>query len=155
MDSPHRPDRRRSCLAVAGLVAVALAPLVAQAEVHYRWINERGVQVHSDRAPPPGIDYEVVDVGPSVVRPVRAEEGAVPRTIEPSPGNRFETVDPRRAEVEKNPEYCARARDNLYRLDNDARVRMRNEQGEVSYLEPEEREAERQKALKAIDIYCE
>lgn len=123
--------------------------------VYYRWLDERGQSVHSDRPPPKGVDYEVVSTGAaSVVRPVDGESGAVPKEITPRVGNEFEAVN-KKQEIEKNPEYCARARENLSRLDTDARIRMRNDKGEVRYLDEEERAMEREKAIASIEAYCE
>lgn len=146
------PPRRALLLAAvlgAGIAHHALA------EVHYRWIDERGQPVHSDRPPPPGVDYEVIAPGAGLKRPVKANEGAVPLDLEPKVGNEFEPVPTVAQPVPKNPEYCERSRENLWRFENAARVRMRNDQGEVYYVGPEEREARRQEALKAIEVYCE
>jgi hypothetical protein len=121
----------------------------------YRWTDERGNQVNSDRPPPPGIDYEVISTSSSMVRKVDPEEGAVPAKVKPAPGNQFDPVNTSKPVIEKNPEYCARARDNLAQLDTRARIRIRNEQGEVRFLTEAERAGERDKAISAIEAYCE
>jgi hypothetical protein len=123
--------------------------------VHYRWINERGEPVYSDRPPPKGTEYEVVSTDSSLVRRVDAETGAVPRKIEPTVTNDFEPVDTRADVVEKNPEYCARAQENLRLIDISPRIKLRNDQGEVRFLDDDERAVERQKAEEAIEAYCE
>lgn len=124
-------------------------------QVVYRWKDDRGNQVNSDRPPPKGIDYEVVSTTSSMVRPVDAEEGAVPAKVTPSPGNQFEPVESSPPKIEKNPEYCERAQENLAALDSKVRIQMRNEQGEVYFLTEEEREVQRQKALDSIAVNCE
>lgn len=126
----------------------------AAGEVYYRWVDDRGNPTHSDRPPPKGTDYEVITTGSNFKREVDATEGAVPLEVKPEPGNEFDVVK-ESTEVKKNPEYCARAQDNLAQLDTRARIRARNEQGEVRYLSEEEKAAEREKAQEAINIYCD
>lgn len=140
------------------LLAVALtlssAPLIAD-EVYYRWMDERGSPVHSDRPPPVGVDYEVIRTGSSFKREVEADEGAVPLEVEPRAGNDFEQAQEEAKASRKNPEFCARAKDNLQQLQTRARIRQRNDQGEVYYLTEEDKAAERQKAMDAIEEFCE
>ena len=141
---------------VVGLAASALFGAQANADRNlYRWTDEQGNQVNSDRPPPVGIDYEVISTSSSMVRKVEPDEGAVPPKVTPSPGNQFEPVNTAKPAIEKNPEYCERARDNLAQLDTKARIRIRNEEGEVRFLTEEERGAERDKAISAIEAYCE
>ena len=121
----------------------------------YRWTDDRGNPVNSDRPPPQGVDYEVISTSSSMVRPVDAEEGAVPLKVKPSPSNDFEPVDTNMPKIEKNPEYCQRARENLETLDLKVRIQMRNDQGEVYFITDEEREVQRQKALDSIKANCD
>ena len=76
--------RRSFALFSASLAAIALvsAPVLA-GEVYYKWLDERGNPVHSDRPPAKGIKYEVVSTGSSLIRQVEPEEGAVPRKSNP------------------------------------------------------------------------
>ena len=127
----------------------------ASGENYYRWKDERGNPVHSDRPPPEGIQYEVVSTESRLIRPVEAREGAVPKKVQPTASNDFEPIEPKKMTTKKNPEYCARAKDNLYTIDVTPRIRTRNDQGEMRILTPEERQVERKKALDAIEAYCE
>jgi len=123
---------------------------------YYRWVDERGNPVHSDRPPPKGVNYEVVSTGSSLTRQVDAQEGAVPAETEPRVGNEFERVDTEQVQVvEKNPEYCKRAQENLATLTTAARIRVRNDQGEYRYIDEEEKEIQRQRAQDSIAIHCE
>ena len=141
---------------VIGLAASALCGSQANAERNlYRWTDEQGNQVNSDRPPPVGIQYEVISTSSSMVRKVDPEEGAVPPKVKPTPSDQFEPVDTAKPAVEKNPEYCATAKDNLTQLDTRARIRLRDDQGEVRYLNDAERALEREKAIAAIEAYCE
>ena len=138
------------------LVALLLPLSGASAgETLYRWLDDRGNPVNSDRPPPKGVDYEVISTSSSMVRKVDSDEGAVPLDVKSTVGNDFEEVDTRKPRIEKNPEYCARARDNLEQIDSSARIRLRNDEGEVRFLSEEEKLAEREKAIGAIDAYCE
>lgn len=143
------------CTLAALCLATSLNILNATAgEAYYRWVDERGNPMHSDRPPPKGTDYEVITTGSSFKREVSAQEGAVPLEVEPTPSNEFE-VSKESTAIKKNPEYCARARDNLAQLNTKARIRTRNDQGDVRYLSEEEKTAERTKAQEAISAYCE
>jgi hypothetical protein len=146
-----------TCAIFAVAATLAFTSLSANAgETYYRWTDDRGNPVHSDRPPPKGVDYEVVSTGSTLIRPVEAEQGAVPAEISPRVGNDFEQVDTRiETEIEKNPEYCQRARDNLATLSKNGRIRMRNDQGEYRYIDEEEKEIQRQNAADAIDAYCD
>ena len=148
----------RNTLGLCTLIAILLSgmSLNSQADnTYYRWQDERGNPVHSDRPPPEGIDYEVVSTGSSMVRRVTADEGAVPAEIESRPGNEFTQVDTANAGIEKNPEYCKRAQENLETLTNFARIRIRDDQGEYRYINEEEKEEQRAQAREQIAIHCE
>lgn len=141
-------------MAVCTLILAGAQASYAE-EVYYRWINERGFPMLSDRPPPQGIDYEVVSTGSSFKRPVDAEEGAVPREVEPSPSNDFETVNTEKPRIEKNPEFCQRAKDNLQTLNTTARIRMKNEAGEMAYIDEAEKDRQRKRAQDTIELHCE
>lgn len=143
---------------IAGLlVAIALGHISsASGETYYRWNDERGNPVHSDRPPPKGVDYEVAATGSSLLRPVTAAEGAVPAETKPKVGNEFEPVDQKKMQADnKNPEYCELAKDNLATLSRSARIRVRNDQGEYHYLDEKEKEVQREQAKKTMELHCE
>jgi hypothetical protein len=146
-----------TCVLIATTTILALTGLATSAgEVHYRWIDDRGRPVHSDRPPPKGVDYEVISTGSSLVRAVEADEGAVPLEITPRVGNDFEQVDTKKvAKIEKNLEYCKRAQENLQTLNSSARIRLRNDQGEYRYIDEEEKEIQRQNAMDTIAVHCD
>lgn len=141
---------------VALLSVLGSLSSAAQADtVLYRWLDDRGQPVHSDRPPPAGTDYEVISTRSSLVRPVDGGEGAVPPEVEPRVGNEFEPVSKAPPKSEKNPELCQRARDNLQTLDTRARIRVRNDQGEYHFLDEEEKEQRREEARDAITRFCD
>ena len=140
------------------VVLVALTTLsinsVIAGESHYRWTDEHGNPVHSDRPPPKGVNYEVITSGTSLVRRVDSAEGAVPAKTSPSVKNNFEPVDTAKAPA-KNPEYCERAKENLRVLDSRANIRMRNDDGETYILTEEDKEEKRTEARSVIESQCE
>ncbi len=147
---------KTACAAAVVAGMLGLASLSASAgETYYRWVDERGNPVHSDRPPPKGVDYEVVSTGTSLMRRVGSEEGAVPPDLEPKPGNEFDQVDTAPSQVEKNPEFCERARQNLETLNKDIRIRMRDENGEYYYLTDEQKAEQRRNAEAAIAEHCD
>ena len=150
---------KRNFVTVPLLVALLLTAgqSGAAGNSYYRWIDERGDPVHSDRPPPTGTDYEVISAGSSLKRVVPGDEGAVPAEVKPRVGNDFKQVDTaaRKEAAEKNSEFCARAKENLGTLDSAARVRVRDDDtGEFRFLTDEERNAEKAKAEKAVAEYC-
>ena len=142
--------------ALAALLVVASLSAAAQgSSTYYRWKDDRGNPVHSDRPPPEGVDYEVVSTGSSMVRKVDASEGAVPKDLESAPGNEFTKVDNKAAEKAKaNPELCERARKNLEVLNTQARIRLRDENGDIRYITEEEKEAQKLTAQEQITRHC-
>lgn len=124
---------------------------------HYRWLNERGEPVYSDRPPPKGTSYEVISSSSSFKRQVSGDEGAVPLETTPSPGNDFTAVDSStEGRSEKNAALCERARANLEALTGESgKITVRNAQGEVRELSAEEKIIERQTAQAQVSVYCE
>ena len=147
----------KSCLAVTGAVIVSLACTVTSAKgaTYYRWQDDRGNPVHSDRPPPRGTPYEVISTQSTMVRQVSADEGAVPATTTPTVSNDFEQVDRGKGGIKKNAEQCKRARENLNTLNSKVNIQIRNDQGELRPLNEEEKEAQRKQAQATIDVHCE
>ncbi|MEQ8514305.1 MAG: DUF4124 domain-containing protein [Chromatocurvus sp.] len=152
------------------MITLALAAGIASssalaADSYYRWKDERGNLVVSDRPPQASIEYEVFSTGSNRFRRVAPGEGAVPPETTSRPGNRFEASDSSDDEKpmetvavevlpEKNPEICERARQNLQTLESAARIRVRDEQGELRYLTEDEKATQRQNAMDNIEVHC-
>ncbi len=149
---------QKGIFATAVISLLALAHNASAQNVYYRWMDDRGNPVHSDRPPPQGVDYEVVKTGSSTVREVPATAGAVPAETSPRVGNEFDPVDKDKQNLEvipRNPEICERAQANLGTLNSTARVRIRDDNGEYRFLTEEELDAQRKKAQDAIKVHCE
>lgn len=162
----RRQIRAVITLTVALLLAAPLGLSAQAADSYYRWKDERGNLVVSDRPPEASIEYEVFSTSSNRFRRVAPGEGAVPAETTSRPGNRFqssesddneEPMETVAVEVlpEKNPEICKRARQNLQTLDSAARIRVRDENGELRYLTGEEKEIQRKNALDNIDVHCD
>ncbi|TDG12362.1 DUF4124 domain-containing protein [Seongchinamella unica] len=148
--------RSKRTFILATIFASTLVSSVAVCgTVHYRWIDDRGNPVHSDRPPPKGIDYEVITTGSGLKRVVSGDQGAVPPEVKPRVGNEFTQVDEEEARrSKKNPELCSRAKTNLEALTGNAKVRIRDDQGEERFLTEEEVIVEREKAKAQVSVYC-
>ena len=129
--------------------------LPVSGQTFYRWTDERGQTVHSDRPPPRGVKYEVISTRSSLVREVDADVGAVPLEVAPSVSNNFDAVDTNSTIIDKNPEFCQRARDNLDALDSGVQIQMRDKNGELRAITEDERAIQRRKATDTIAIHCE
>ena len=150
------PAKSTSLLFILAVIIAASSSMSLAAESHYRWNDKWGNPVHSDRPPPKGVDYEVVSTESSLVRRVNSAEGAVPAEVEPSIDNKFEQIDPGRVEtIVKNPEYCQRAQDNFLALNTSARIRMRDENGELYLMSQEEKDSMKADAQDVIDMHCD
>lgn len=146
----------RICLAALLMGALACMGFSARADsTYYRWQDERGNPVHSDRPPPVGTPYEVISTQSTLTRQVSAEEGAVPATTEPTVSNDFEPVDTGRGPVKKNPEQCKIAQENLRTLNTKVRIQIRDAQGDLRPLSEEEKELQRKQAMDAIAVHCD
>ena len=136
-------------------LTAASSSLQASGTIHYRWMDDRGNPVHSDRPPPKGVDYEVITTGSGLKRVVSGEQGAVPAEVSPRVGNEFTQVDSEEASrSKKNPELCQRANKNLEALTGNTKVRVRDDQGEERFLTEEEIIVEREKARAQASVYC-
>jgi hypothetical protein len=145
-----------TCLSTATAMILAFSSLAAASDNdYYRWLDDRGNPVHSDRPPPAGTPYEVISTKSSLIRQVSADEGAVPATTEPTVGNEFDQVDTKNTTIKKNPEQCKRAQENLQTLNTKVRIQIRNDQGELRPLSEEDKAIQRKQAMDAIAVHCE
>ncbi|MEO1079853.1 MAG: DUF4124 domain-containing protein [Pseudomonadota bacterium] len=150
-----------TAMTTAMMLAPPFAGSAQSAEgTYYRWLDESGKLVVSDRPPQdPLVEYEVISPRSNFVRRVSPGQGAVPAEVNPSPGNEFEQVDVTREQLEviaKNPESCSRAKANLETLASAARIRIRDpDNGELRFLSEDEKETQRQKARDTIRVHCE
>jgi hypothetical protein len=145
--------------AVLLTVASTMPGSVLAAETgYYKWTDEKGNPHHSDRPPPPGMEYTFIGKESGLRRRVTAEESREQAQPSTPVGGTPTKAGRKGAElpsgVEKDPALCDRARANLDSLDSSARVRIRDSDGAVRYLTEEEKTSQRQRALKLIALHC-
>lgn len=137
------------------LLVVVFSYVATAGETYYRWTDERGNMLHSDRPPPPGTAYEVVSTDSSEIRKVDAEAGAVPLEVRPTVGNEFETYPKEPKDFKKSAETCKRAKENMAALNSGEVIRMRNSQGEIRELSAEDIAYQRQRAEEVMRAHCD
>jgi len=141
---------------IAAATALLVAPVLAQQSL-YRWTDEQGNQVNSDRPPAAGVEYEVISIQSNMVQAadetssVETEQnGAAVDQSDPPLATLTETE----AKQKQNAELCKLATENLAILSTKARIRMQDDAGEVRYLSEDEKAAQQRQAENAIKDYC-
>jgi hypothetical protein len=115
----------------------------------YRWVDERGQVVISDRPPQAGTPHETLSVksGRSLGNP------AVPAPAEDAPAASGSPA-PQADDIVANPETCRIARENLNALETAGRIKKIGDDGEPYFLTEEEKEIERDRARSLIRVHC-
>jgi hypothetical protein len=123
---------------------------------YYKWTDSGGRPQHSDRPPPAGVDYDFVSTDSGLTRRVTKEKPSAPKAVTtPAPKKSADdTRDNDPVAIEKNPALCDHARANLDTLNSKARVRIRDDDGAIRYLTPDEKDIQRQKAQDLIAVHC-
>ncbi len=155
---------KQSCSAtlIAALAVLLAMPVTAASSTYYRWKDDQGNLVMSDRPPADSsIEFETVGPDGSLRRPP-APDGDSTAGSPGAGGGMTPVREAGGAEAAApnsspppDPELCAKARANLQTLESAARIRMQGDDGELRFLDDEEREAQRQEALRAIEAHCE
>jgi len=137
-------------------MATGATAVQAEKNNHYRWLNEQGEAVYSDRPPPAGIDYEIVSSTSGFSRAVHASEGGPRDAAEDGiESARKQVTVSEEARREQLAEFCAKARANLEALQGDAQIVVRTPDGEQRTLSPREVEQQRETARAQVDSYCQ
>ncbi|WP_279250934.1 DUF4124 domain-containing protein [Candidatus Marimicrobium litorale] len=142
---------------VAVTTALIVLPVCADQSL-YRWTDENGNQVTSDRPPSTQIEYEVISIQSNIVR-ASDNQGGVETERDGADANNEADVPPAppsgtEVEQKKDAEYCQLARDNLVRLNTQARIRLRDPSGEIRFLNDEEKISQRKIAEDTIKDHC-
>jgi hypothetical protein len=138
----------RKHVSTAALLLVATGSLQSQADnTQYRWENSEGGVVFSDRPPADGAEYKQLDTQPSSNRdPLQGQDNT-------------EGTDTANAAAEsadtKNDALCENARLKLVALEGSNKVSVRDAQGEVRDVTPEERAIAQQTAKARVEVYCD
>lgn len=139
--------RTRLCL----LLLLLLAPLAnGEKQTLYRW-NEGDQQHFSDHPPPLGTPYE------KVVRQTAPPQQKPEATAEKPSAEQGEAGKPPTADASEqkiHQENCNNARSELRQLENSARVREVDPQGNSRMLNEEEKNARIERARQMIRDHC-
>ena len=151
-----KPTNRTCCIA-AGLVLLSLSGFPTHAGgKYYRWVDETGTTVNSDRPPPAGVKYETISGTSSFMYPEAAEPEAPAPEEKPAATQEPEVAKSQtRPMLEKNPEYCEQAKKNLEVLNTKARIRVPDEEGNYRYIDEDEKAEQRATAEAIIAQHCE
>lgn len=147
---------------VAPAIGFLLVAMPVSAGTTYRWVDQNGNPVLSDRPPEAGIPYtEVgVDTGirryPKPVAPetVAPDDMATASSSTPTSQNSEKETSHTTLVVEAYPELCERARDNIFKLETFPRMRVRGDSGEVRFMSDEERAEQLATAYEVRDANC-
>ena len=126
----------------------------------YRWVDDNGNPVLSDRPPEAGIPYTEVGIEAGFKRypkPVANETaGQAPESnVSSSPLSSATGGQSNRVEVvEAQPALCEQAKDNIFKLETFPRMRVRDDDGEVRFMSDEERATQLATAYKVRDANC-
>lgn len=135
-------------------LGIPLLALVAATSINsvadgnqYRWKNNDGDTVFSDKPPTSGETYEVISTSaPSSMSSTSEVEDDVSQAAESSEPNE---------ELEKrNAIICRNAKARLRLLESPDKVNVRNEKGESQELSPQERAVAQRTAEANIEVYC-
>ncbi len=151
-----KPFYRHSLNAIV-LVVVAASSVASAAQTnYYRWLDSSGNPIVSDRPPPAGTDYEVVSTAVNSQTQLWKQK-KVPFLWKLTP--RRATNLPRRTRqrhsaARRMPNCAHKARANLEALSGTATVTIRDSQGEVKELDPQEMQIQRTTTKAQIKVYC-
>lgn len=138
------------------VLLLACHSLTGMAEpIYYSWVDNRGNVINSDRPPPQGLEYEVLDPESELSRSVRADEGAVPLEVLPRPGNEFAARNKSMEErAMLNAKRCKKVQANLQKLERGESLNIRNAQGEIQELSLKQIREQQDIARTQVRIYC-
>ena len=162
-----KPHIRRTVVApfLSLFLSLFLSPFLTAtsiADTTYRWTDDNGNPVLSDRPPTTGKPFTEIGVKTGLRR--------FPRTIHISPTHDKDapglpassttmtnapayTAEDARV-TDSNPDLCEQARENIFKFETFARMRMRDETGEVRFISDEERATELAHAYRVRDTHC-
>lgn len=130
-------------LPLLGLITV-LTTLTVSAEEYYKWVDDQGVTHYGERPPKnTAASKGKTQTGHSTHTPYTATQDATDNAANTS-----------NTEDQKDPERCKAARKNLEIINTSARIKVKGDDGEFSYLSPEEIAKRKQDAQQAVKESC-
>lgn len=135
-------------LGITLIVLIAASSIRSVADDNqYKWKNSDGDTIFSDKPPTSGESYEVISNSVPSTKPSASDaENDVSQEAESSESN---------AETNKsNVKACRNAKARLRLLESPDKVSVRNDEGELQELSPQERAIAQRTAKANIDVYC-
>jgi len=130
----------------------------------YRWNDGNGNPVMSDRPPPAGPPYTVINAerygaNTNVVSPVTNQVGNpasadTKREYGSEGGSMGNREVAKRVRIEKHPELCAQAKEAIFQLETFPRVRVTDDSGEVRFMTDTERTEQLNRAREVEAANC-
>lgn len=130
--------------------ATALLSTSTQADVVYRWVDKDNI-VHYSERPPKGIKSTRIKTSSGSSSEVNKNSMATSQSEQEAKRKLAEAKLP---DPKKNKEVCERATFNYNLLNERARIKQKDENGEIRYLSDEEKEEQKKAAKVAMDTYC-
>ena len=149
-------------IALAALIPLAYSPTNAPAGAIYRWVDDNGNPVLSDRPPEARIPYTEIGGSPPLRRYPKQSENAPqtpdnvdpPRTVSAQPGSLAEASQSSTVVIEPEPELCQRALDNIFKLETFPQSRVQDSSGDVRFMSDAERAEQLRVAREVRDANC-
>ena len=137
------------------LLGVLAHPTVAA--IMYRWSDNNGRPVISDRPPPPGTAYTTLDSAQYRKSAIRRDEKASD-TVErgaTNPSQQATSESPAASvHIQKNADLCKHAQDNIYTTENFSRIRTVDPDGTVRFMSSAEIEVKLSDARQVEKSHC-
>lgn len=147
-----KSNKIRSTIFLTAILAAGLISVAAvAAEDYYKWTDDEGVTHYSARKPH-NREAEAISIrtGERSTVPTGSSSGEKQPSQRPAATENTETDNTKLVD----PERCKVARSNLDVLRNNAKVRMKDENGEIHYLNEEEKAEKAREFQQAIDESC-
>ena len=158
-------DRKPTFLSIAAssVLLLFLQGQPADAGPTYRWVDDNGNPVLSDRPPETAIPYTEVGVNTAFRRYPKPAATETPEPGGQAPAdsasaslaaNATDGQSNRAEVVEAQPALCEQARDNIFKLETFPRMRVQDDDGEVRFMSDQERATQLATAYKVRDANC-
>mgnify|MGYP006424353159 CR=1 FL=1 len=145
------------------ILSACLIPVPLAAEQYYRWTDETGNTHYSER-PPPGVDARPINIQTHSPTPDTQDKTRTqPQTAAETDEQEEERADQSKkqeqrpdseAVAEVKRQNCTKAKEALEIFANNARIRVRDDSGQIRYLSPEEKKERRKRYEKMRDENC-
>jgi hypothetical protein len=147
-------------IAASSILLLFLQGQPADASPTYRWVDDNGNPVLSDRPPPTGKPYTEIEIKIGLKRYAKSttavpEPPSVTTELTAQQGTALAVTDVNESVLPSaSLDECAALDTDIERLTNYPRIIVRDEVGEEHLLSPEERATRLEKALAFAETFC-